>query len=73
MHPGKEVNDKDPKFKIGDHVRISIYKNIFAKGFISDWSGEVVVIKKFKNTVPWTYIINDLNADEIIGKFYEKG
>ena len=73
MHPGKEVNDKDPKFKIGDHVRISIYKNIFAKGFISDWSEEVFVIKKFKNTVPWTYIINDLNADEIIGKFYEKG
>ena len=29
----KEVNDNDPKFKVGDHVRISKYKNIFAKGF----------------------------------------
>ena len=68
----KEVNDKDPKFKVGDHVRISKYKNIFAKGFTSDQSEEVFVIKKFKNTVPWTYVINDLNADEIIGKLYEK-
>ena len=72
LHPGKEVNDKDPKFKVGDHVRISKYKNIFAKGFTSDQSEEVFVIKKFKNTVPWTYVINDLNADEIIGKLYEK-
>ena len=38
-----------------------------------NWPEEIFVIKKVKNTVPWTYIINDLNSDEIIGKFYEKG
>ena len=65
-------NDKDPKFKVGDHVRISKYKNIFAKGYTPNWSEEVFVIKKVKNTVPWTYIINDLNGEEIIGTFYEK-
>ena len=48
----KEVNDKDPKFKVGDHVRISKYKNIFAKGYTPNWSEEVFVIKKVKNTVP---------------------
>ena len=67
----KEVNDKDPKFKVGDHVRISKYKNIFAKGYTPNWSEEVFVIKKVKNTVPWTYVINDLNGGEIIGTFYE--
>ena len=44
----KEVNDKDPKFKVGDHVRISKYKNIFAKGYTPDWSEEVFIIKKLK-------------------------
>ena len=68
----KEVNDKDPKFKVGDHVRISKYKNIFAKGYTPNWSEEVFVIKKVKNTVPWTYVINDLNGEEIIDTFYEK-
>ena len=38
---GKEVNDKDPKFKVGDHVRISKYKNVFAKGYTPNWSEEV--------------------------------
>ena len=68
----KEVNDKDPKFKVGDHVRISKYKNIFAKGYTPNWSEEVFVIKKVKNTVPCTYAINDLNGEEIIGTFYER-
>ena len=68
----KEVNNKDPKFKVGDHVRISKYKNIFAKGYNSNWSKEMFVIKKVKDTVPWTYVINDLNGEEIIGTFYEK-
>ena len=72
MHSSKEVNDKDPKFKIGDHVRISKCKNIFAKGYTPHWSEEVFVIKKVKNTVLWTYVINDLNRDEIIVTFYEK-
>ena len=68
----KEVNDKDPKFKVGDHIRISKYKNIFAKGYTPNWSEEVFVVKKVRNTVPWTYIINDLNGKEIIGTFYKK-
>ena len=69
---GKEVNDNDPKFKVGDHVRISKYKNIFAKGYTPNWSEEVFVIKEIKNTVPWTCAINDVNGEEIIGTFYEK-
>ena len=68
----KEVNEKDPKFKVGDHERISKYKNIFAKGYTSNWSEEVFVVSKIKNTVPWTYVINDLNGAKIIQTFYEK-
>ena len=68
----KEVNDKNPKFKVGDHVRVSNYKNIFAKGCTPNWSEEVFIISKIKNTVPWTYAINDLNGEQIIGTFYEK-
>ena len=68
----KEINNKDPKFKVGDHVRISKYKNIFAKGYMPNWSEAIFVIKKVRNTVPWTYIINDLNGEEIFGTFYEK-
>ena len=49
----KEVNDKDPKFKVGNHVRISKYKIIFAEGYTQNWSGEVSAISKIKNTVPW--------------------
>ena len=49
-----ENNDKAPKFKIADRARIWKYKNTFAKGYISNWSKEVHVIKKVKNTVPWT-------------------
>ena len=59
----KEVNNKHPKFKVGDHVRISKYKNIFAKGCTPNWSEEVFMIKKVKNTVPWTYVISDLNGE----------
>ena len=68
----REVNHKDPKFKLGHHVGISKYKNFFAKGYTPNWSEEVFVISKIKNTVPWTYVINDLNSEEIIGTFYEK-
>ena len=58
----KKINDKDPKFKVGYHVRISKYKNIFAKGYTPNWSEEVIIIKKVKDTVPWTYVIKDLNG-----------
>ena len=70
LYSEKEVNDKDPKFKIGDHVRISKYKNIFARWYMPNWSEEVIIISKIKNTVPWTYIINDLNGEKVIGTFF---
>ena len=70
IESSKEINNKNPKFKIDDTVRISKYKNIFAKGYIPNWS-EVFVIKKVKNTVPWTYVINDLKGEEIDGTFYK--
>ena len=63
---------KDPKFKVSDHVRISNHKNIFAKGYTPNCSEEVFVVSKNKNTVPWTYVINHLNGEEIAGNFYEK-
>ena len=65
-------NEKEPKFKAGVHVRISKYKNIFAKGYTQNWSEEVFVVSKIKNTVPWTYVVSDLNGEEITGSFYEK-
>ena len=67
----KEINNKDPKFKVGDHVRIYKYKNIFTKGYMPNWSEEIFIIKKIKDTVPWTYVINNLNGKEIIGTFFE--
>ena len=67
----KDFNKKGPKFKVGDHVRISKFKNIFAKGYTLNWS-EVFVISNIKNTVPWTYLINDLNGEGITGSFFMK-
>ena len=69
---GREVNDNDPKFKVGDHMRISKYKNIFTKHYTPNWSEEIFVIKRNKITVPWIYVIDDLNGEEITGTFYEK-
>ena len=63
INSGKEINNKDSKFKIDDIVRISKYKNIFAKVYTPNWSEEVFTIKKVKNTVPWTYVISDLNGE----------
>ena len=70
----KEINNKDPKFEIGDIVRISKYKNIFAKNYIPNWSEEVFVIKKFENTVPWTYVISVviLKAKKLLEYFTKK-
>ena len=65
-------NKKNPKFKVGGDVRVSKYKNIFAKGYTPNWSEEVSIINEIKNTVPWTYAISDLNGEEITGSFYEK-
>ena len=68
----KENNKEGPKFKFGDHVRISKYKSIFAKCYVPNYSEEVFVIKKVKNTVSWTSVISDLNGEEIVRTFYEK-
>ena len=72
VHFKKKVIDEDPKFKVGDHVRISRYKNIFAEGYTPNWSEKVFISSKIKNTVPWINVINDLNDEEIIVTFYEK-
>ena len=71
INTSKKINYKDPTFKVGDYDRISKYKNIFAKGYMPNWSEEVFVVDKIKNTAPWTYVVNDLNGEEITGKFYE--
>ena len=63
----KDINEKDPKFKFADIVRLSKYKNIFVKGYTLNWLEEVILIKDVKNTVPWAYVINDLNGEEIVG------
>ena len=68
----EESNEKDPKFKLGDHVKISKFKNVFANGYTPKWSKEIFVTKKIKNSVPWTYVVSDLNGEEIVGSFYEK-
>ena len=54
----KENNKEEPKFKVGDHLRISKYKRNFEKGYVLNWSEEVFVIKIVKNTV---YVVSDLN------------
>ena len=64
----KEVNDRDPRFKVGDHVRISKQKNIFVKRYTPNWSEKVFAISKTKNTVPWTYVIN---GEEMVKKLLE--
>ena len=68
----EDFNKKDSKSKVGDHVRTSKYKNIFAKGYAPNWQEEVFVDNGIKNTVPWTYVVSDLNGEEITGSFYKK-
>ena len=68
----KENNKVDPKFKVGYHVRISKYENSFAKSYVSNWSEVDFMIKKVKNAVPWTYVIEDLMGKEIVEGFAKK-
>ena len=67
-----EHNEKDSKIKVDDRVRISRYKNIFAKGYVPNWSSEIFIVDKINDTVPYTYNLKDLNDEEIIGSFYDK-
>ena len=68
----EESNERSTWFNVGDHVRISKFKNIFAKGYTPNWSKEILVVNKIKNTVPWTYELKDLNGEDIIGSFYDR-
>ena len=70
----EDSSEKDPKFKVGDHVRsfIQKYKNIFVKGYTQYWSEKVFVVSKTKNTILWTYVIGGLNGEPFTGSFYEK-
>ena len=68
----EEFNEKDPKFKIGDRVRISKHKNIFAEEYTQNWSEKIFAVSKIKDTVLWAYVISDLNGEPIAGNFYEK-
>ena len=68
----EDSNEKDSKCKVGNHVRISKYKNIFAKGYTQNWLEDVFVVSKIKDKVPWTYVISNLNGQQITEIFYEK-
>ena len=68
----KEINDKDPKLKVRDHVRISKYKSIFAKGYAPNWWEEVLVVSKIKNTVPWTMLLMISMVKKLLEHFMKK-
>ena len=67
-----EHDEKDSRFKVGDRVRISKFKNIFAKGYTPNWSSEIFIVNKINDTVPYTYNLKNLNDEEIIGSFYDR-
>ena len=67
-----EHNEKDSRFNVGDRVRISKCKNIFAKGYTPNSSREIFIVNKINDTVPYTYNLKDLNGEEIIGSFYDR-
>ena len=66
-------NKEDPKFEVGDHAKVLKCKDNFPKVYTPNCSDEVFVTKKGKNTVPWTYVISDLNGGEIAWTLYKKG
>ena len=67
-----EHNKKSARYNVGDRVRISKFKNIFAKGYTPNWSKEIFIVDKINDTVPYTYNLKDLNGEEIIGSFYNR-
>ena len=67
-----EHNEKDSRFKSGDRVRISKFKDIFAKGYAPNWSTEIFIVDKVNDTVAYTYNLKDLNDEEIIDSFYDR-
>ena len=67
-----EHNEKDSRFKVGDRVRISNFKNIFAEGYTPNRSKKIFIVNKINDTIPYTYTLKDLNGEEITGSFYDK-
>ena len=67
-----EHNEKRSRFKVGDRVRRSKFKNIFAKGYTPNWSSEIFIADEVNDTVPYTYNLKDLNDEEILGSFYDR-
>ena len=67
-----EHTEKRSRFKVGDRVRISKFKNIFAKGYTPNWSRKIFNVNKINDTGPYTHNIKDLNVEEVIGSFYDR-
>ena len=67
-----EHNKKSARYNVGDRVRISKFKNIFAKGYTPNWNREIFIVNKINDTVPYTYNLKVLNDEEIIGSFYDR-
>ena len=67
-----EHNEKSATYNVADRVRISKFKNIFAKGYTPNWSKEIFIVDKINDTVPYTYNVKDLNGKKIIGSFYDR-
>ena len=67
-----EHNEESARYNLGDRVRISNFKNIFAKGYTPDWSREIFIVNKINDAVPYTCNLKDLNEEEIIGSFYDR-
>jgi len=65
-----EFNNEKPKFRVGDKVRISRVKGLFEKGYLPNWSEALYTIDKVKNTNPYTYTVQDMNGEEVLGSFY---
>lgn len=68
----KTIDLKPKKFKVGDHVRISKYREAFSKGYTPNWSTEIFIIKKVNFTNPTTYLLEDENNQDIQGSFYSE-
>ena len=67
-----EYNENYSRFKVGDRVRISKFKNIFVKGYTPNWSTEIFIVDQINDTLPYTYNLKDLNDEEIVGSFYDR-
>ena len=63
---------KSARYNVGDRVRISKFRNIFAKGYTPNWSREMFIVNKINDTVPYTYNLKNLNDEEIIGSFHDR-